>query len=227
MKAMILAAGRGERLRPLTDTTPKPLLKINGKCLIEYHLINLQQAGFKEVVINVAWLGSQIMQRLGKGEKYQLNIRYSNEGRQALETGGGIANALGLLGDDPFLLVNGDICTDYPFRQLANFQLADMAHLVLVKNPEHNPQGDFSINRGRLQLAGNNKFTYSGLGIYKKDFFLEALDASKTGKFPLAPIIKKYISADKISGELYSGQWMDIGTQQRLDEMDRLLKLQN
>lgn len=220
-------AGRGERLRPLTDTTPKPLLKINGKCLIEYHLISLQKAGFKEVVINVAWLGSQIMQRLGSGEKYQLKISYSNEGQQALETGGGIANALGLLGDEPFLLVNGDICTDYPFQQLANIQLLDMAHLVLVNNPTHNPQGDFAINQGRLQLAESNKFTYSGLGVYKKEFFLETLATSSTKKFPLAPIIKKYIAQDKISGELYSGQWMDIGTLQRLNEMEYLLKAKN
>ena len=212
---MILAAGRGERMRPLTDATPKPLLMAGSKRLIEYHLYNLASAGFKYVVINVAWLGQQIIDTIGSGEKYNLNIVYSNEGDKALETGGGIYNALALLGDEPFLVVNGDVWTDYPFKQLYNFSLKDKAHLVLVNNPEHHPEGDFSIAENRLTEDGVKKFTFSGIGVYSADFFKGHCQQ----KYPLAPMIKQYISENNISGELYTGKWMDIGTQQRLEEL--------
>jgi len=219
MKAMILAAGRGERMRPLTDTMPKPLLMAGNQRLIEYHLKNLAEAGFKDVVINVAWLGQQIIDTLGNGEKYNLNILYSNEENQALETGGGIYNALHLLGNEPFLVINGDIWTDFPFKQFQNFTLKDKAHLVLVNNPVHNTQGDFSISNNRLTETGDKKFTFSGIGVYSADFF----ESSEDGKYPLAPMIRQYISEDKISGQIYSGKWMDIGTQQRLEDLIKIV----
>ncbi len=219
MKAMILAAGRGERMRPLTDSTPKPLLMAGSKCLIEYHLTRLANAGFTDVVINIAWLGQQIIDAIGSGEKYNLNIVYSNEGEQALETGGGIYNALPLLGDDPFLVINGDIWTDFPFEKLYNFKLKDKAHLVLINNPQHNSQGDFYLTEKYLTETGKDKLTYSGIGVYSKYFF----SSSSKGKFPLAPMIRKFISENKVSGEIYTGRWMDIGTQQRLNDVINLL----
>ncbi len=219
MKAMILAAGRGERMRPLTDSLPKPLIKAGSRHLIEFHLYQLANAGFKDVIINVAWLGQKIINTIGQGEKYNLNIMYSDEGDQALETGGGILNALPLLGDEPFLVVNGDVWTDYPFEKLINFPLKDKAHLVLVNNPEHHTEGDFALFNNRLTESVSNKFTFSGIGVYSADFFKD-----HTGKkFPLAPMIRKYISENKISGELYNGKWMDIGTQKRLGSLIQLL----
>ncbi|VAW58388.1 Nucleotidyl transferase possibly involved in threonylcarbamoyladenosine formation [hydrothermal vent metagenome] len=223
MKAMILAAGRGERMRPLTDNTPKPLLMAGSKRLIEYHLFNLAAAGFNDVVINVAWLGKQIIDVIGDGEKYNLNISYSNEGDRALETGGGIYNALPLLGDNPFLVINGDVWTDYPFEKLYNFSLKDKAHLVLINNPVHNPQGDFAIKNNRLVESETEKFTFSGIGVYSADFFITNKN-NVPEKFPLAPMIRKYISENKISGELFNGKWMDIGTQQRLKDLIQLVK---
>lgn len=215
MKVIILAAGRGERMRPLTDTTPKPLLMAGKKRLIEYHLTNLASAGFKDVVINVAWLGQQIIDTIGTGEKYNLNIIYSNEGDQALETGGGIFNALALLGGEPFLVINGDVWTDYPLEKLYDYPLKDKAHLVLVNNPEHNRQGDFSITEGRLVDDESEKYTFSGLGVYSASFF----ETSDKGKYPLAPMIRNYINKNKISAELYQGKWMDIGTKERLESL--------
>ena len=213
MKVMILAAGRGERLKPLTDTTPKPLLQAGQHKLIEYHLYNLANAGFKDIVINIAWLGKKIMNTLGDGSSYKLNIQYSDEGEQALETGGGIFNALTLLGDEPFLVINGDIWTDYPFKQLNDFIPENLAHLVMVNNPEHNSQGDFYLHNNTLTESGNNKYTFSGIGIYTKAFFNGQINES----FPLAPLIRKYIKENKISAELYTGEWDDIGTVERLE----------
>ena len=213
MKAMILAAGRGDRLRPLTDSIPKPLLQAGQYKLIEYHLYNLARASFKDIVINVAWLGDKIINTLGDGSNYQLNIQYSDEGDLALETGGGIFNALPLLGDEPFLVINGDIWTDYPFQQLYGLTPQGLAHLVLVNNPEHNPDGDFYLEHNRLTESGNHKYTFSGIGVYKKDFF-----AGQThNKFPLAPLIRQYLKDDKISAEYYNGEWDDIGTVSRLE----------
>ncbi len=224
MKAMILAAGRGERMRPLTDVTPKPLLQAGQHRLIEYHLYKLAEAGIKDVVINVAWLGQKIIDELGRGDKYQLNISYSNEGDHALETAGGIYNALPLLGDQ-FIVVNGDIWTDFAFSRLMQIDLNDKAHLVLVKNPEHHPLGDFAMRDGRLredvvEKSIPEKFTFSGIGLYAKDFFSE----SKKGKYPLAPMIRQYIQYDQVSGEVYQGKWFDIGTPERLEALSSFLK---
>jgi len=217
---MILAAGRGERMRPLTDVTPKPLLQAGSHRLIEYHLFNLAQAGFTDVIINVAWLGQQIIDELGNGEKYNLNISYSNEGDHALETGGGIYNALPLLGEEPFLVINGDVWTDYPFEKLRSYKLKDKAHLVLINNPAHNLTGDFAINNGRMLNDEKDRYTFSGIGIYSKDFFTTSSD----GKYPLAPMIRKYIDSNEISGEVYEGRWIDIGTPQRLESLTDLLR---
>ena len=217
MKAMILAAGRGERLRPLTDITPKPLIKVGKKYLIEYHLEKLAKAGIKEVIINVAWLGDKIQQALGNGEKYNLNIHYSDEGEQALETAGGIIKALALLGDEPFLIVNGDIFTDYDFKQLTELKLDSEAHLVMVENPEHNGKGDFALIDGRLKNSGESLLTYSGIGIYTKQFF----EGYPEGVTPLAPILKEKITQQKVSGELYKKAWTDVGTIERLQYLKK------
>jgi len=222
MKAMILAAGRGERMRPLTDTTPKPLLKVAGKMLIEYHLENLARAGITDVVINHAWLGKQLPAALGDGNAYGINIVYSDEGDTALETAGGIVNALDLLGDDPFILVNGDIWTDYDFGQLKNRPDCQSMHLVLVDNPVHHPQGDFRLNSDGLVVEQNEapSLTYSGIGLYSPELFTKL----KTGVLPLAPLIREAISQQQVSGEHYQGQWWDIGTPARLDELDKALR---
>jgi len=213
MKAMILAAGRGERMRPLTDHTPKPLLHIGKHRLIEHHIINLAHAGFKDIVINIAWLGKLIRETLGDGSNYGVTIFYSDEGDSALETGGGIFKALPLLGDDPFLVVNGDIWTDYPFQTLYNHKLRGSAHLILVNNPPQHPNGDFYLANGKLIESGEQKFTFSGIGVYKKEFF-----AGRTGgAFPLAPMIREFTKQGLVSAELYQGEWDDIGTIERLN----------
>ena len=215
MKAMILAAGRGERMRPLTDHTPKPLLQAGKHRLIEYHLFNLKKAGFEDIIINIAWLGQQISDFLGDGSHYNLNIQYSNEGEQALETGGGIFKALPLLGQEPFLVINGDIWTDYPYQKLKDLNPKGLAHLVLVNNPQHNPDGDFYLSQNKLSATGQQKYTFSGIGVYTRRFF----DGQTENKFPLAPIIKNYINNEQISAELYTGIWNDIGTTERLNEL--------
>ena len=212
MKAMILAAGRGERMRPLTDKTPKPLLHIGEHRLIEYHLMNLANAGFTEIVINIAWLGQQIIETLGDGKQYGVSIEYSNEGDTALETGGGIFKALPLLGKEPFLVVNGDIWTDYPLQQLYNYQLTGLAHLVLVNNPPQHPQGDFYLRGDKLVENGEQKLTFSGIGVYCREFFKD----KSGGKFPLAPMIREFTKQGLVSAELYKGEWDDIGTVERL-----------
>ncbi|MDH5180542.1 MAG: nucleotidyltransferase family protein [Gammaproteobacteria bacterium] len=218
MKAIILAAGRGERMRPLTDSTPKPLLKVNDRALIEYHLANLLQAGITSVVINHAWLGRQIEEYLGDGSRYGVSIRYSPEG-EALETGGGLFNALPLLGDGPFIAVNGDIWTDYPLQSLPR-EPDGLAHLVVVNNPPQHPNGDFALDGDRLLSEGEPKFTFSGIGVYRP----ELLDGQTAGKFPLAPILREAMANRLISGEHYYGQWYDIGTPQRLAVLDQQLR---
>jgi len=215
MKAMILAAGRGERMRPLTDTTPKPLIQAGKYRLIEYHLINLKKAGFSEIIINVAWLGKQIVETLGDGSDYGLSIQYSDEGDSALETGGGIFNALPLLGNEPFVVINGDIWTDYPLSNLINLQPEGTAHLVMINNPQHNPEGDFFLHHNKLVESGEEKATYSGIGVYTKDFFKH----QQNNAFPLAPIIRADIKQQVISAELYGGAWYDIGTTDRLQQL--------
>lgn len=219
MKAMILAAGRGERLRPLTDTTPKPLLQVGPRSLIEHHLIHLAEKGITDVVINIAWLGKLIRETLGNGEKYNLRISYSDEGEEALETAGGIINALPLLGDEPFLVVNGDIWSDFDLSPLINNKIQSEAHLILVDNPEHNPEGDFSLKDGYLQNTGAPMYTYSGIGIYTKQFF----EGQSPGKNPLAPIIREKIRQQRVTGAFYEGLWTDIGTIERLQTLNNSL----
>lgn len=219
MRAMILAAGRGERMRPLTDETPKPLLQAAGKPLIEYHIEALSAAGITELVINYAHLGEQLVERLGDGRRYGVDIRYSAEPAGALETGGGIKHALALLGGEPFMVVNGDIWTDYPYpgQWLAPGRLA---HLVLVDNPPHHPAGDFSLCNGEVRDQGTQRLTFSGIGLYHPSLF----DGTPDGAFPLAPLLRTAMRDGRVSGEYYSGRWMDIGTPQRLAELDRQLR---
>jgi len=220
MRAMILAAGRGERMRPLTDSIPKPLLKVGGQCLIEYHIKHLFMAGLTEIVINHAHLGEQIEQTLGNGQGYGANLRYSPEGI-ALETGGGIYKALPLLGKDPFLVINGDVWCDYPLSQLCHHSLTGLAHLILVNNPEHHPKGDFClINNNRISQNGTPRLTFSGIGLYHPDLFKDC----QAGAFPLAPLLIKAMQAGQVSGEHYQGQWIDVGTPDRLEQLEQMLK---
>lgn len=221
MKTIILAAGRGERMQPLTDTTPKPLLKAGDKRLIEYTIDALVQAGLKDIVINHAHLGEQFPAALGNGKRYGASIEYSSEHKGRLETAGGIINALPLLGVEPFLVVNGDIWTDYPFGQLANKTLGKTmsCHLVLVTNPEHHPKGDFALSSGLVAKEGSKKYTYSGVGLYAPSLF-----ANLTAKpMPLKPILMKAINAKQASGEVYQGEWSDIGTVGRLAALSQQL----
>lgn len=218
MRAMILAAGRGERMRPLTDTVPKPLLEAGGHSLIEYHLRALARAGIGDVVINHAHLGARIEDRLGDGARYGLRIVYSPEGEGGLETGGGILRALRLLGAEPFVVVNGDIWTDYPFARLPRAP-STLAHLVLTSNPPHHPDGDFALADARITNAGSGRHTYSGIGVYRPELFADCAP----GRFPLAPLLRAAADRGAVSGELYEGAWMDIGTPERLTELDRWL----
>lgn len=217
MKAMILAAGRGRRMRPLTDHTPKPLLRVGGKPLIVWHIERLAAAGYRDIVINHAWLGEQIPELLGDGSSRGVRIHYSAEGEQALETGGGIHRALPLLGDAPFLVINGDVWTDMDFALLPASP-DGLAHLVLVPNPAHNPAGDFSMSEGRLG-HGKPKYTYSGVGIFRPELFAGCTG----GAFPLAPLLRQAISGPGIGATLHEGRWFDIGTPERLEVIDRLL----
>jgi N-acetyl-alpha-D-muramate 1-phosphate uridylyltransferase len=219
MHAMILAAGRGERMRPLTDTRPKPLLPAGGKPLIQYHIERLAAAGIRDLVINHAHLGHQIEAVLGDGAALGVSIRYSPEGEgRALETGGGIFKALSLLGPDPFLVVNGDIWTDIEFGEL-RLANGDLAHLVLVDNPPHHPRGDFVLSGGRVQNGGPERLTFSGVGLYHPDLFA----GCTPGAFPLAPLLRRAMGEDRVSGQRHDGHWCDIGTPQRLTELDRWL----
>lgn len=214
MKAMILAAGRGKRLRPMTDTTPKPLLEVRGKPLVVHHLEALAQAGFDEIVINLSWLGQRIRDYLGDGSAYNLRIEYSEE-LEALETAGGILQALPLLGER-FIVVNADIFTDYDFGRLK--QIDSIAHLVLVENPQHNIDGDFSLEQS---MVGNNavpRYTFSGIGCYQRSFF----DGLVPGKHALAPLLRSAADNNQLSGELHPGEWYDIGTLERLQALDIL-----
>jgi len=215
MKAMILAAGRGERLRPHTDITPKPLIQVGKHRLIEYHLLNLAKAGIEDIVINISWLADQIRETLGDGSNYSLNIIYSDEGDEALETAGGIINAIPRLGDGPFIVINGDIWCDYDLSRLINSRTEHQAHLVLVNNPEHNKEGDFAIEQGLIKNTGDNKLTYSGIGLYTREFFAD----TDPGKKALAPILRKKSALNKVSGEHYNGRWVDIGTIERLAQL--------
>jgi len=218
MRAMILAAGRGERMRPLTDTRPKPLLQAGGQALIEYHLYALAAAGVTDVVINHSWLGEQLVSDLGAGDRYGVSIHYSAEPGQPLETAGGIMQALPLLGESPFIVVNADIWTDYDFSALPASLKAD-AHLVLVNNPEHHPQGDFTIDENNYVLD-KPEYTFSGISVFTPQFFT-VLDK---GVIPLAPLLRNAMAQGRVTGELYKGQWWDIGTAERLAELDQYIK---
>ncbi|MEG0244015.1 MAG: nucleotidyltransferase family protein [Pseudomonas sp.] len=219
MKAMILAAGKGERMRPLTLHTPKPLVQVAGQPLIEYHLRALAAAGITEVVINHAWLGQQIEDHLGDGSRFGLSIRYSPEG-EPLETGGGIFKALPLLGQAPFLLINGDVWTDYDFARL-QAPLAGLAHLVLVDNPGHHDRGDFRL-AGRQVVDGDEApgtLTFSGLSVLDPALFA----GCQPGAFKLAPLLRQAMADGKVSGEHYRGHWVDVGTLERLAQAERLI----
>lgn len=220
MRAMILAAGRGERMRPLTDTTPKPLLKVGGKCLIEYHIEHLVAAGFTEIVINHAYLGEQIERTLDDGQRYGAQLHYSPEW-VALETGGGIFNALPLLGNAPFLVVNGDIWCDYPFAQLRR-ALTGLAYLILVNNPTHNLQGDFCLIKHHVSQDGTPRLTFSGIGVYHPDLFKNCTQ----GSFSIVPLLIKAMQAGQVNGEHYQGQWLDIGTPERWQRLEQMLLAQ-
>ncbi len=211
---MVLAAGRGERMRPLTDHTPKPLLEVAGRALIEHHLERLAAAGFREVVVNLAYRGAQVRRRLGDGAAWGLAIAYSEEGPEALETGGGVRHALPLLGPEPFLLVNGDIWTDYPFAR-AREGAAGPMHLVLVDNPGHHPEGDFRLEGGRVLAGDGPRLTYSGIGVFDPAGFR----GHAPGRFPLAPLIREAAARGRVTGEHYRGVWSDVGTPERLAEV--------
>ena len=224
MHAMILAAGRGERMRPLTDSTPKPLLRVGGHHLIEYPLRALADAGIKDVVINYAHLGAQITQALGDGSKYGLNIVYSAEPAGALETGGGIVEALPLLKTNPFVVVNSDVWSDYDFADLPN-DITNLAHIVLVPNPPHNPEGDFILSGrhvyGLEQTQQKGKrLTFSGIGLYRHALFQNLA----RGRFPLAPILTEAIRQQTVTGEIHTGVWQDVGTRERLVELNERLE---
>ena len=218
MKAMILAAGKGERLRPLTLHTPKPLVRAGGVPLIEYHLRAIRSAGVEDVVINHAWLGQQIEDFLGDGRQWGLNIRYSPEG-EPLETGGGILRALPLLGDEPFLVVNGDIWVDFDFSSLT-IPLKGLAHLVLVDNPPHHPGGDFALVDGRVHDdATQPRLTYSGIAVLHPQLFAGCTE----GAFKLAPLLRDAMAKGLVTGERFAGRWVDVGTHERLAEVEQLL----
>lgn len=221
MRAMILAAGRGERMRPLTDHLPKPLLAVGGQPLIVHHLQALRTAGIQDVVINHAWLGHTIEAALGDGQQFGLNIHYSPEGATGLETAGGIRLALPLLGDAPFLVVNGDVLTDYPFATLfAALKPGKTVHLVLVPNPLQHPQGDFALHQGLACSDGDQKFTFSGIAVYRPEFFHDI----PSGAQKLAPFLRAAMQRQEVSAELYQGYWADIGTPQRLADADAFLR---
>lgn len=214
MRAMILAAGRGERLRPLTDRLPKPLIRVGGKPLIRHHLERLAAAGIEEVVINLGWLGEQIRALLGSGSALDLSIQYSEEPPGALETAGGIVQALPLLGSEPFLVVSADIYTAYPFERLLERSHSEPAHLVLVDNPPHHPRGDFKLEKGRVVAGTSHRLTFSGIARFDPALFADL----SPGRRPLRPVLEAAIAEGQVSGERYSGPWADIGTPERLAE---------
>jgi MurNAc alpha-1-phosphate uridylyltransferase len=212
MKALIFAAGRGERMRPLTDTTPKPLLDVGGKRLIEFHLERLAHAGVRDIVINTSHLAEQFPAALGDGSRWGLSIAYSYEGPEPLETGGGMLRALPLLGAEPFIAVNADIWTDFDFSTLLQ-NPPGLAHLVLVANPEHHPRGDFALEYGRV--FDEPRLTFAGIGVYRP----ELLCGEVPGKFSIVPHLRAAMRDGKVSGEQYAGVWSDVGTPQRLAQL--------
>lgn len=215
MKAMILAAGRGERMRPLTDTVPKPLLQVGGKPLIAYTIELLKAGGIDEIVVNYAHLGQQIVDYLGDGNEFGVSIQYSDESSGALETGGGIYKALSLLDDRPFVVINSDVWTDFPIERLPR-ELPGLAHLVMVDNPSHHADGDFYLEQTMVNLNQGRKLTFSGIGVYSPRLF----DGVTGNKFPLAPILRDAIVKKQVTGEYYQGKWLDVGTPERLEALN-------
>ena len=213
---MILAAGRGERMRPLTDNTPKPLLEVHGKPLLQYHIEALAPAGIERIIINHARFGDQIETRFGDGRRFGVELLWSAEGETPLETGGGIRKALPLLGELPFVVVNADIRTDYPFALLPPEPSREI-HLVLVDNPAHHPEGDFSLQGGEVTTGGDRRLTYSGIGVYTPALFRE----EPATAFPLAPLLHAAIARRAVTGEHYRGEWVDVGTPDRLEQLNR------
>jgi MurNAc alpha-1-phosphate uridylyltransferase len=231
MKALILAAGLGERMRPLTDTTPKPLLHAGGRPLIAWHLERLAALGVREVVINTSWLASQFPATLGDGARWGLRLHYAYEGDVPLETGGGMWNALPLLGDAPFVAVNGDIWTDYDFARLPQSPDGD-AHLVLVDNPPQHPRGDFALEGARVESDGDTRLTFAGIGVYRpalfdgwRDIIGPVAGAEATPpRFKLAPLLRAAMARGAVGGEHHRGAWTDVGTPERLAQLDGTLK---
>ncbi|MDE2448156.1 MAG: nucleotidyltransferase family protein [Gammaproteobacteria bacterium] len=213
---MLLAAGRGERLRPLTDTLPKPLVEVAGKPLIVYHLEALARAEVRDVVINLSWLGEKIRAALGDGSRCGVRIAYSEEGPVPLETGGGIYRALTLLGSEPFLVVNSDVWTDMDFSRVLTLEDGADARLLLAPNPPHHPRGDFGLNGDFVVEREADRFTYTGIGVYRPELFA----GCTAGKFPLLPLLKRAIAARRLRGEVYRGEWLDIGSPDRLAWLD-------
>ena len=211
---MILAAGRGERLRPITDTTPKALVEVRGQCLLERHLDAVKAAGIDTVVINLGWLGEQVADRIASGARYGLSVVYSPEGEDILETGGGIQRALPMLGDEVFLVVNADIYTDMPLPVVLDDD-AD-GHLVLVPKPAHRERGDFDLNAGRVLNSESPSLTFSGVALYRPEFFADCTP----GRFPLAPMLRAAADASRLAGSVYEGTWEDVGTVERLEELN-------
>jgi MurNAc alpha-1-phosphate uridylyltransferase len=228
MRALIFAAGKGERMRPLTETTPKPLLEAGGKPLVAWHLEKLAALGVQDVVMNISWLAGRFEPTLGDGSRWGLRLHYSLEGAEPLETGGGMHKALAMLGETPFLAVNGDIWTDYDFARLPS-EPDGLAHLVMVDNPAQHPRGDFHLDAGqRLQASGEPTLTYSGIGVYRpellRDWRQVIGDAPGTElsppRFKLAPLLLSAMRAGAITGEWHRGRWTDVGTPQRLAQLD-------
>lgn len=218
MRAMILAAGRGERLHPVTDSTPKALMQAGETTLLERHLQRLAGAGFRHCVINLGHLGERIREHVGDGKRWNLEIQYSNEGDDVLETGGGIFKALPLLGESAFLVVNADIWTDFDFARLRNTK-CDFAHLVMIDNPEHNKEGDFELRAGLVKPGAGRRLTFSGIGSYHPRLF----SGLSPGKFPLAPLLTQAMGSHYVTGEYFAGYWLDIGTAERLKSLRQKL----
>lgn len=218
--AMLLAAGRGERLRPITQSVPKPLVRVGGKPLIVYHLEALARAGVRDVVVNLSWLGGQIRSALESGAQHGLSIVYSEEGPEPLETGGGIVRALPLLGSAPFLVVNADIWTDMDFGRCSQLPADADARIVLTSNPAHHPRGDFALEDGWVIERESNRYTYTGVGLYRPEFFADC----PLGRFPLLPLLKRAIAARRLRGEHFDGQWFDVGSPERLAWLDARIR---
>ena len=203
-------------MRPLTDALPKPLLPVGSKPLIQYHIEALAAAGIREIVVNLAWKGAMLRDALGDGTRFGVTLQYTDEGSEALETGGGILNALPLLGRGPFVVVSGDIWTHFEFASLdGRLAQGDVAHLVLVPNPSFNPDGDFSLRDGRISNEGERQ-TYANIGVFHSSFF----EGCEPGRFPIAPLMRKWAKAGRVSGELYLGPWRNIGTPGQLAQLD-------